>query len=226
MDTPTADQVTRYLRENPDFLLVQPQILTQLAPPPRWTGDTVVDFQRHMVDVLRGELAGLRDCASAVIETNRSNLGIQAQTHAAALSIVGAPDLDELVRVVAEDLPAVLGIETATLALEPLAALDDAIMPMIAKLSAGDVDAILGRGRDVRLIANLTDDGLLFADTEPAVHSAALVRLTLSDPQVHGLMALGAQHEGFFRPGQGCDLVLFLAQMVEVCLQRLLPKQV
>lgn len=224
MDTPTADQVARYLRENPDFLLVQPHILAELAPPPRWTGDTVVDFQRYMVDLLRGEIAGLRDCASAVIETSRSNLGIQAQTHVAALTIVGAPDLDELVRVVAEELPAMLGVETAILALEPLAVLDDAITT-VAKLSAGDVDSILGAGRNVRLIANLIEHGLFFVESEPVVHSAALVRLTLNDPQVQGLMALGSQHEGFFNPGQGCDLLLFLAQMVEVCLQRLLPKE-
>lgn len=223
MDTPTADQVARYLRENPDFLADQPHILTELAPPPRWTGDTVVDFQRYMVDMLRGEIAGLRECTSTVIETSRSNLSIQSRTHAAALSIVGAPDLDELVRVVAEELPAVLDIETATLALEPLAAIDDAVTA-IAKLSLGDVDAILGTGRDVRLIANLSDDGLLFVDNEPAVHSAALVRLTLSDPPVRGLMALGSRREGLFHPGQGCDLLLFLARMVEVCLQRLLPK--
>ncbi len=40
----TAEQVTRFLRNNPDFLLVQPDLLQDLAAPLRWTGDKIVDY--------------------------------------------------------------------------------------------------------------------------------------------------------------------------------------
>jgi uncharacterized protein YigA (DUF484 family) len=220
--TATADQVVRFLRENPDFLLVQPELLHDLAAPLRWSGDTVVDFQRFMVDMLRGELSGMRDCASAVIETSRTNMSVQAQTHAAALSLVAAADADELVRMIGEDLPVLLGVDAAILAIEPHPAIDTAIST-ICRLDPGVVDALLGDDRDSRLIARLPTDGFPFVDAEPPIRSAAFTRLTLDRPEVHGLLALGAQEEGFFAPAQGTDLLRFLARIIETCLRRHLP---
>ena len=46
-------------------------------------------MQRYMVESLRGEIAGLRDCANEVIETSRANLAIQTRTHAAVLASGG-----------------------------------------------------------------------------------------------------------------------------------------
>lgn len=218
----TADQVVRFLRRNPEFLLVQPDLLHELAPPPRWTGDTVVDFQRFMVDVLRGEIDGLRDCTSAVIETSRTNQSVQAQTHAAALSLLAASDMDQLMRIIDEDLPVVLGVDAATLAFEPLPAIDAAVTT-ICRLEAGAVDHLLGAGRRTRLIERLGMDRVLFVEAEPPVRSAALVRLTLNGSDAQGILALGALEEGVFGPNQGTDLLEFLARIVEVCLQRLLP---
>ncbi len=218
----TADQVVHYLRQNPEFLLVQPDLLHELAPPPRWTGDTVVDFQRFMVDMLRGEIAGLRDCTSAVIETSRTNMSVQAQTHAAALSLLAAAGMDELIRIIGEDLPILLGVDAATLAFEPLPAIDAAVTT-ICRLEAGGVDMLVGEGRETRLIEKLGVDGVPFAAAEPPVRSAALARLTLRGSEAQGLIALGGYEEGLFRPDQGTDLLEFLARIVEVCLHRLLP---
>lgn len=221
-ETIAADQVVRFLRENPEFLLVQPDLLHELAPPPRWTGDTVVDFQRFMVDMLRGELAGLRDCTRSVIETSRTNMSVQARTHAAALSLVAAADMDQLVRIIGEDLPGLLGVDAATLAFEPLPAIDAAVTT-IGRLEADEVDALLGLGKETRLIESVDAGHVVFAATEPPVRSVALARLTLSGPEAQGLLALGACETGLFRPDQGTDLLRFLARIVEVCLQRLLP---
>lgn len=218
----TADQVLQYLRQNPEFLLVQPDLLRDLAPPPRWTGDTVVDFQRFMVDMLRGELDGLRDCTNSVIETSRSNMSVQARTHTAALSLLTAEDMDALLALIVEDLPGLLGVDAATLAFEPLPAVDTAVTT-IGRLVPGEIDALLGEGRDTRLIASLDPDGAPFGNADPPVRSAALARLTVSRSQAQGLLALGAYEEGLFRPDQGTDLLQFLARIVEVCLQRLLP---
>ncbi|HSO41309.1 MAG TPA: DUF484 family protein [Rhodospirillales bacterium] len=222
--TTTAEQVVRFLRHNPDFLLVQPDLLHDLAAPLRWTGDKIVDFQRFMVDMLRGELAGVRDCASAVIETSRSNLSIQAQTHAAVLALVAASGMEELVRVVSEDLPHLLEVDTAILAFEPLPAVDGAVSA-ICPLAPGDVDALLGAGRDSRLMSILGDDDLLFAGSNQPIRSAALARVRLGGDRIPGLLALGSFDAKFFQPGQGTDLLMFLARIVEVCLPRLLPRE-
>ena len=91
----TDEQVVAYLREHPDFFAQRAALLQIMTPPARWSGDTVVDMQRYMVESLRGEIAGLRDCANEVIETSRANLAIQSRTHAAVLALVAAPDLDQ-----------------------------------------------------------------------------------------------------------------------------------
>lgn len=220
----TADQVVRFLRNNPDFLLVQPDLLHDLAAPLRWTGDKIVDFQRFMVDMLRGELAGIRDCASAVIETSRNNMSIQAQTHAAVLALVAAGDMEELVRVVSEDLPDLLDVDTAILAFEPVPAVDAAVSS-ICPLAEGDVDALLGPGRDTRLMSILGDEDLLFAGSGQPIRSAALARVSLGEQGIPGLLALGSFDATFFQPGQGTELLLFLARIVKVCLPRLLPRE-
>lgn len=222
--TTTAEQVALFLRNNPDFLLVQPDLLHDLAAPLRWTGDKIVDFQRFMVDMLRGELAGIRDCASAVIETSRNNMSIQAQTHAAVLALVAAHDMEELVRVVSEDLPDLLDVDTAVLAFEPMPAVDKAVSA-ICPLAEGDVDALLGPGRDSRLMSILGDEDLLFAGSDQPIRSAALARVNLGEDGVPGLLALGSFNAQFFQPGQGTDLLMFLARIVEVCLPRLLPRE-
>ena len=92
-----------------------------MTPPARWSGDTVVDMQRYMVESLRGEIAGLRDCANEVIETSRANLAIQSRTHAAVLALVAAPDIDQLIRAVSDDLPILLDVDVAVLSIEPAA---------------------------------------------------------------------------------------------------------
>jgi uncharacterized protein YigA (DUF484 family) len=222
--TTTPEQVVSFLRNNPDFLLVQPDLLHHLAAPLRWTGDKIVDFQRFMVEMLRGELAGIRDCASAVIETSRSNMSIQAQTHAAVLSMVAAGSMEDLVRVVSEDLPDLLDIDTAILAFEPVPALKEAVSA-ICPLAPGDVDSLLGPGRDSRLMSILGDEDLLFPSSDQPIRSAALARVSLGEDRTAGLLALGSFDARVFQPGQGTELLIFLARIVEVCLPRLLPRQ-
>jgi uncharacterized protein len=222
--TTTADQVVRFLRDNPDFLLVQSDLVHDLAAPLRWTGDKIVDFQRFMVEMLRGELAGIRDCATAVIETSRSNMSIQTQTHAAVLSLVAAGDMDELVRVVSEDLPDLLGVDTAILAFEPVPEVDAAVSA-ICPLAPGDVDALLSADRNTRLMSILGDEDLLFAGSDQPIRSAALARVSLGEHRLPGLLALGSFEANIFQPGQGTDLLMFLARIVEVCLPRLLAHE-
>ena len=58
--------------------------------------------------------------------------------------------MEELVRVVSEDFPELLDVDTAVLAFEPIPAVDQAVSA-ICPLARGDVDALLGSGRDSRL---------------------------------------------------------------------------
>ena len=218
----TEEQVADYLRDHPDFFAQRPALLQEMTPPDRWTGDTVVDMQRYMVESLRGEIAGLRDCAHEVIETSRANLAIQTRTHAAVLALVAAGDMDHLIRAVTDDLPILLDVDVAVLGVEPSPGLE-LMIGGIGRLHSGDVDRFVGSGRDVALYREMADDGTLFGAGAGLVRSAALARVRCGEDVPVGVLAFGSRRDNAFHPGQGTELLRFLAKVVEVCLVRLLP---
>lgn len=219
----SAEQVADFLLGNPDFFVQRPELLQSMTAPPRWNGDAVVvDMHRHMVESLRGEIAGLRDCANEVIETSRANLVTQTRTHAAVLALVAAGDLDQLLRTVNDDLPILLDVDVAVLGVEPAAGLQP-LVAGLARLRSGIVDRFIGAGRDVALYREMADDGDVFGAASGLVRSAALARLTCGEPAPVGMLGFGCRRDGAFHPGQGTELLRFLAKVVEVCLVRLLP---
>lgn len=220
----TDEQVARYLSEHPDFFTHRAALLQMMTPPARWSGDTVVDMQRYMVESLRGEIAGLRDCANEVIETSRANLAIQTRTHAAVLALVAVPDLDHLIRAMSDDLPILLDVDVAVLNLEPAPG-PERIIGGVGRLRGGDVDRFVGPGRDVALYREIADDGTLFGPGAGLVRSAALARIRCGEDAPVGLLAFGSRREAEFHPGQGTELIRFLAKVVEMCLVRMLPNQ-
>ncbi len=220
--SPTGEQVAKYLRDHPDFFAHRATLLQAMTPPARWSGDTVIDMQRYMVESLRGEIAGLRDCANEVIETSRANLAIQTRTHAAVLALVAAPELDHLIRAISDDLPILLDVDVAVLSVEPAPGLE-LMIGGIGRLQSGDVDRFLGNGRDVALYREMADDGTLFGVGAGLVRSAALARIRCGEEAPVGLLAFGSRRDAAFHPGQGTELLRFLAKVVEVCLVRMLP---
>ena len=216
----TAEQVADYLRLNPDFFVHQPEVLTTLTPPDRSSDDTVVDFQSFIVKDLREQLDGLRDCATEVIETSRSNMATQARTHAAVLALLNATSLQQIVDIIYGGFPALLDVDVAVIALEQIQSGDCSslcIMPLVE----GETDYILGTDCDTLLSPTLSGTYSVFAHHAEPVLSGAFVRLRPEPLAPAGLLALGSVQEGAFYPGQGSDLLKFLASITEVCLRRL-----
>lgn len=218
-DALTAEQVASYLRRNPDFFALQPDVLTALAPPERWTGDTVVDIRQFIVEGLREQMDGLRDCATEVIETSRSNMAYQQKTHAAVLKLLSANSLEQVVRVINNDLPGVLDVHVVALGLEQTGSID-CVSLKIAPLVTGEVDYILGAGQDVLLLPNLVDEGQVFGDSCDQIRSAAFARLDPGLMAPSGVLAMGASQENAFHPSQGTELLAFLASVVGFCIHR------
>lgn len=218
-DALTAEQVASYLRRNPDFFALQPDLLTDLAPPDRWEGDTVIDLQQFIVNGLREQMDGLRDCATEVIETSRSNMAHQQKTHAAVLKLLDADSLEELVAVINEDLPGVLEVDIVAIALEQTGSTGQGSLN-IAPLVPGEVDYLLGAGQDVLLLADLADEAQLFGNGAEQIRSAAFARLAPGAMAPSGVLAMGSHQEGAFHPSQGTELLAFLASIVGLCIHR------
>ncbi|MBM3565222.1 MAG: DUF484 family protein [Alphaproteobacteria bacterium] len=216
----SPEQVVDYLLRHPDFFEKNGQMIAAMTAPGRWTGGGVVDIQKVMLDKRLEEIEELRNCAIEVIETSRTNMTVQTRTHAAILAILNASTFEQLVRVVGEDLPLLLDVDVAIMAFEagdkPLAAL---VTSETRYLRSGSVDELIGEDKDVRLIRDLNDDGTVFGGAAGLVRSAAFARLRPGRTTPAGLLALGSR-SGTFHPGQGTELLQFLARSLEACIQR------
>lgn len=233
----SGDAVADYLRRHPDFFTDRLDLLSDMAAPDRWSDDSVVDMQRFLAERRMGEIDDLRNCAQEVIETSRTNMSVQTRTHAAVLAMLSAADLEHLLRVISDDLPLLLDVDVVTLGFEapdppesglravPGKALGELLaLAEVQKLAPGGVDGILGAEENVRLLRDI-GDGTEFGDTlfgaaAGLARSAALARLRPGREIPAGLVALGSR-ESAFRPGQGTELIGFLARVLESCLHRL-----
>lgn len=216
----SATQVLKFLERNPDFLASHPQAMDMLAPPGRFDGRRVVDMQNMMVRRLQERMERLKADAGEVVAITRANLSSQARTHAVVLALVEAADVNAFLRVIAEDLPMLLDLDAAVLAFEE-DIFPEFHSPVVAKLETGTVAEIM-LGKETVLRASLPEEQGIYGAAAPLIMSDGLGRLSVNG--VPGLMALGSRYEGMFEPGQGTDLFMFLARVIERMAERVLRK--
>ena len=222
----SGEDVAAYLDGHPDFFSDRLELLSKMVAPSRWSGDGVVDMQRFLAERRLGEIDDLRNCAQEVIETSRTNMSVQTRSHAAVLAMLAATDVDHLLHVIDGDLPLLLDVDVVMVAFEPSRTFTASVE--VHGLAQGAVDGLLGDEENVRLIRDVPgemndgiyDGGKLFGAASGLVHSAALARLRPGRTVPAGLMALGARGVAF-GPGQGTELIGFLARVLESCLHRL-----
>jgi len=217
-------EVVHYLLRHPEFLLDHVEVLRQIAPRGRWSGDDVVDLQSVMIDRSQETIDDLRSAAQSVIQTSRSNMSVQTRTHEAVLALLDATSFDDMLRVVTDDWPRLLDVDVVCVGFEfaraPMPAL---INPQARQLPLGLVRQMMGPDMNVRLFADLVDDGTLFGEGAGLAHSAALVRVEAGFELPPALLCLGAREETF-APGQGTELLVFLGNVLAATLRRWLTR--
>ena len=86
-------------------------------------------------------------------------------------------------------------------------------------LTPGGVDALLGPGRDLLIVAG-DGDARIFGAGAGLVASAALIRLGLGAAAPPALVALGSRHAERFPTSQGGEALVFLGRVLARCLNR------
>ncbi len=212
-----AEDVAAYLRRNPDFLAEHPELLAVLTPPSLRRGDSVVDMQHFMLQRLRGDLARLKTQQRALITTSRSNLTSQNRIHAAVLAIIAASSFEQLLQIVTTDLAVLLDVDVVTIGVESASSKQPRLpIPGIQILRRGTVDDLLGIERGVLLCADTPGEPALFGAAAGLVRSQALLRLAVSEHAPVGLLCIGTRRPDKFHPGQGVELLSFLARVTEL----------
>jgi uncharacterized protein YigA (DUF484 family) len=208
-----------------------PDLLSLLEAPVREfpeadpDGGEVVDLQHAMVGRLRADLARSVKHHGELIDAGRTNQRSQARIHATVLRLLSARSLDHLLELMATDLVGLLDIDTVALCLET-GSVAPATSHGIRILPDGTIAKVLGNERSVTLRDNVAGDRRIFGEASGLVRSDALLRLVVRDGAPPALLAMGSREPRRFHPGQGTELLAFLANVMEhsICTWLDLPR--
>lgn len=211
-----VEEVRAYLQGHPDFLAENPDLLSYLTPPEYQKGDNIVDFQRFVVERLRQDVARLDEFQGALLAATRSNLVTQQQVHEAVLAIMDAVSLEHLVHVVTSDWVDMLGVDAIALCIESAGAAEDLRAPLgLTLVPEGTVETLVGLDGAIMLREDVAALPEVFGPAAPLIRAEALVALGSGPLGVPGILAFGSRDPESFAPGQGTELLRFLALTLE-----------
>lgn len=216
-DGGNPEDIAAYLRQNPDFFVQHPDLLEMVELPARFSGERIVDLQHEALKRLRAK-------QDALVDTSRSNMSVQLATHEAVLAMLEARSLDEFIGIIQDEVPILLDIDMAALALEgAVETIDMSAEGMPVLLPTGEVQSRLGED-DVHLMAQVAGGDNLFGAARDLVKSVAIARLYPSEMMPPGLLVLGSREEGLFHPQQGTELITFMARVAEIQMEKWLEQ--
>jgi uncharacterized protein YigA (DUF484 family) len=210
-----------------DLLLAEPGLVLEddevmqaiVAAHDTALGANVIDLRQIAIDRLEARLARLNDTHRTVIAAAYDNVAGTNMIHRAVLALVQCASLTEVCAAIAGPLPGILRLESVRLVLET----DDPaalVCEGVQAVRPGFVAEYIGDSRrDVVLRAAPPMATIVHAGA--AVTSEALMRLDLGPGGGRAMLALGAADPEQFQPGQGTDLLAFLAGVTGRLLTRL-----
>ena len=217
----SAGEVISYLHAHPDFLLENPEIMSVITPPTHHTEGNVLDLQMFMLQQLQKEVRKLSGNWTELIATSRNNMATQTQVHSAVLAMLKAENKGELIHKICFDFTDILNVDAIALCAEPGSVFDTADdQSPVHRLEPGMVAVLMGPGRDILLRSKASGLDEVFGPAAALVQSDALIRLSFPEQGDTGILALGARESEKFHPGQGTELMGFLARTVEMCINR------
>lgn len=223
--TLNADDVRAYLKKHPDFLKNNLDIVAEVSPPEQDLGTGIVDFQHYLVKNLQKDSKDLKSRYDVLIDFCRDNMSVQQQVHKAALSLMRARSIEQLLEVVTIDLVNLFNVDVVRLAMESEAATlyelqyNEQNYSGIVFIDPHTVEAALGKKKNIRLVEDCDKKpppgfDQIFADCANLIESCALLRLEMQQVDRPVILAFGVRHKNHFHPGQGIELLNFLAQIV------------
>ncbi len=216
----SADEVARFLRRNPDFLLARPDLCEAILPELDG-GEGVIDLRAALLDRARGANEQLRREIARLADTTRALQSEQGRVLAAARALLAADNFEAMVAKVGQDLPSLLQVDVVALAVEQR---DEALCEKrrptrlhgLVQLAPGTVDRLLGPKTDIALPDQGPGTPEVFGAGAGLVRAEALMRVVVSDKTPPALLGLGSRDPERFCLGRATEaggraLLLFLA---------------
>ena len=156
------EQVAEYLKLHPEFFEKHPELFEELGTPSVDHGGNVVDLRQHMVGKLQTGIKSLKSKYEGLLTSSRDNMSTLHQVHEAALALIRAPGLEQLLERIIIDLPALFGVDIVRLGIESEAGefyeskFGEQNASGVAFFEQGLIDKVLGRDKSILLAADTT----------------------------------------------------------------------
>lgn len=216
--TATAAEVEGFLRDNPDFLLRNPQLLKNLQLSHQAGGAT--SLIEKQVEVLRSDRAELQRKLQAMQEEAASNEVLLGGVNKLIRELISLETPQDLLQHLQTNLKSVFGLDTVLLCLEPRDQLDCSDWPATRLLDAGGSKNISAEIYNLKTYVGRAParlrQSLKLQDDDRAA-SVALLQLPLDQP---AFLLLGHGDERRFESSMATDFVEHLAAVLAALLER------
>ena len=209
-----ADEVRRFLTENPDFIRQDAALLSELGL--RADLHNVVDFGHAALARVHAAHERESTVRQHLEATARENYVAQSQTHGAVVDLLESRNHADLARRVDELAQLRFDLVAGIVALEG----PERTPAGWRMLVEGQVDLILGDSQSLARMGFSPTALGLFGQRAEQVRSMAMVRMAIWEPARQGLIAFGSADEDGFTEDMGAELVAFLARVVERTAER------
>jgi len=209
-EAPAPDAVAEFLRAHPEFLAERPELYRALDPPRRMHGERLADHMAAMLMAERRRLRSLEAEVEAAVTAGRAGHGLTLRVRLAVLALMRSADVTDTV---AQELPALLGIESCCLLAE------GAERRGVYRMPRGMLARLLGPGRDALVRAAPTEIELLHQEAAGLVMRDALVRVPIWTGQPM-LLSLGARDPASLPARQAVATLAFLGRAVAAAMAR------
>jgi uncharacterized protein YigA (DUF484 family) len=210
-EDPATAQVSDFLRRHPRFLLERPKLLAELEL--GHDSGNAVSLIEHQVRVLRGELHKYQRQLAELVTVARENEGLTRRLHRLTLHLMDARTIDEVVRVLQDELRGQFLADAVELKLF----FSEALNGSVDELGPTLFCEFLEKGRPTCGSLDGRRLDYLFGAAAGQTGSAALVPLRAD--RLMGVLAIGSRDQGRFHPGKGVDFLQRLGEIVSHTLQ-------
>ncbi len=208
-----------WLQANPQLILDDRSLLEEIGLKPH--GRNVVEFGRAALTKLEEAAEREADARKRIESIARANFAAQTQTHVAALDLLESKNHSDLARRLDAVAQGRFGLAGAAIAVEKPGG-----VPFGWRgLEAGGVDLLLG-DHGLTWLGPMFDGLDLFGPAKDEVRSVALIRMAphlggmRAEEARHAICAFASPEEEGFAAGMGCELVAFIARVVERTAER------
>lgn len=218
-----AEQVSSYLRRNPEFFEDNPELVADL----RLSHDSgnAVSLIEHQIQVLRDKNRELQARLLELVDVARDNDRLNQRMHRLTLAMIDAQSLPQLVDSLSEHLVDEFDADAVRL---HLADIDEQRAQESNALVMGSDSALRSMFEQVctqgkPLCGRMDKEQLsaLFPDTTAAIESAAV--LPLGNTAERGLLAIGSCENTRFHSAMGTLFLSHLAELFDSLLRQRIP---